>query len=87
MKFELGFLFLNALLPKKCSYQKKKAKLLSRGEDKLDKSLDILRVIRSNMALSTLLRLYLRKDERKLLKYQHRNTVLKGRPSSSSSSD
>ena len=49
---------------------------LSAGSTKLDKSLDVVRLIKSIANLKTLLRLLLLKNERQLLAYQRRESVL-----------
>ena len=62
----MGFLFLHSLLPDMCGYQKKKRKLLALGERRLDKALDVIKIVRLNMIVSVLKRLFLDKEERKL---------------------
>ena len=76
LRFDMGFLFLHALLPEKCGYQKKKRKLLVLGERRLDKALDVTKIVRQNMLFGVLKHLYLDKEERKLARKQYRSTVL-----------
>ena len=59
--------------------------------NRVEDSLDVVKLVRSNRALTTLLRLLLTKDERRLLRLQRRQSVLeyatKHKPAESSDID
>ena len=63
----------------RCPGSKRKRYLYSKAQEKLDSKLDVMTLVNSNRYLSTLLRLYLSMNERRLMRFQRRETVIESK--------
>ena len=72
------------LLPR---HSQKLKKLEKEGQKRLEKSFDLVALIKQQRAVSALLRLLLSKHERRLLKFQRKEVVIEVKGQDSSESD
>ena len=87
LKFTTGFTLINAFTLGKCSGDRKRRKALEKGLNELDRHLDVIKLVRQNRVFTTLLRLLLHKQERRLIRFQRRECILEDRKMMSSEED